>query len=142
KLRDMLAVGKSASLVAAAGIVGSFALGFALSYVLGAIHFWSSNLLFHVFVGATLTATSVGITARVLSDMGRLATPEARIILGAAVLDDVGGLLILAFVTALAGGALSLASLAAKAAVALAFLALALLVGIPLAPRLMEVAER
>ena len=53
----------------------------------------------HVFLGATLTATSVGITARVLKDLRRSQTDEARIILGAAVIDDVLGLVILAVVT-------------------------------------------
>ena len=58
-----------------------------------------------IFVGATLTATSVGITARVLSDLGRMSTPEARIIIGAAVIDDVLGLVILSVVSGLAAGA-------------------------------------
>ena len=63
-----------------------------------------------IFIGATLTATSVGITARVLGDLGRMETPEARIILGAAVLDDVIGLVILSVVSGLAaGGAISVA---------------------------------
>jgi Kef-type K+ transport system membrane component KefB len=52
----------------------------------------------HVFLGATLCATSVGITARVLKDLGRSQQPEARIVLGAAVIDDVMGLIVLAVV--------------------------------------------
>ena len=64
----------------------------------------------HAFLGATLTATSVGITARVLQDLGKTDTPEARIILGAAVIDDVMGLVILAVV----GGAITAAGSAAR----------------------------
>ena len=129
RLADMAKVGRSAGLVALLGIAGSFGSGFLVSYLLGLAGFWSDTILFHVFVGATFTATSVGITARVLSDMGRLATPEARIILGAAVLDDVGGLLILALVVALAAGALDPLSLARQALLAVGFLGVALYVG-------------
>jgi Kef-type K+ transport system membrane component KefB len=85
-----------------------------------------------------LAATSVGITARVLKDLKQSRSNEARIILGAAVLDDVGGLLILAFVSALAAGAVSLAALAVTGAVALGFLALALGAGLWLMPRVMD----
>jgi Kef-type K+ transport system membrane component KefB len=142
KLKDMLSVGASAGLVALIGIVGSFAFGFGASWALGAAGIWGHSMIFHVFVGATFTATSVGITARVLSDMGRLATPEARTLLGAAVLDDVGGLLILAFVSALAAGALDPASLAIKALLAVGFLIVALLVGVPLAPRVLDLVAK
>lgn len=135
KPKDMMQVGGSSLLVALVGIVGSFAAGFGISYLLGALGFWSDQILFHVFVGATFTATSVGITARVLSDMGRLATAEARIILGAAVLDDVGGLLVLAFVTALAAGAVSVGALALTIVGALGFLAVAVGLGLWLMPR-------
>ena len=138
RLKDMMSVGSSSLLVALLGIVGAFAAGFAVSWGLGAAGFWSSNLLFHVFVGATFTATSVGITARVLSDLGRLATAEARIILGAAVLDDVGGLLVLAVVTALAAGGLAPLDVATKGALAFGFLAVALLVGLRAVPWAMD----
>ncbi|HUR68188.1 MAG TPA: cation:proton antiporter [Candidatus Thermoplasmatota archaeon] len=134
KLKDMLSVGASAGLVALVGIVGSFAAGFGASWFLGKLGLWGTSTLFHVFVGATFTATSVGITARVLSDMGRLATAEARTILGAAVLDDVGGLLILAFVSALAAGAVSFGALAVKAGLAVGVLVLALILGVRIAP--------
>ncbi|MEA3198978.1 MAG: hypothetical protein QOE90_406 [Thermoplasmata archaeon] len=137
KLRDMLKVGASSVLVALVGIVGSFAAGFGVSWAMGALHVWSDALLFHVFVGATFTATSVGITARVLGDMGRLDTAEARIILGAAVLDDVGGLLVLAFVTALAAGAVSLVGLGLTVALALGFLAVAVSLGLWIMPPVM-----
>ena len=141
-LKAMASVGTSSLLVALLGIVGSFLVGFGVSWGLGAMGFWSGSLLFHVFVGATFTATSVGITARVLSDLGRLATAEARIILGAAVLDDVGGLLILAVVTALAVGGLEPLSLARTAGLALGFLVLALVVGLRVMPWLMDRVSR
>lgn len=138
KLKEMVAVGKSAMFVAGIGIVGSFVVGFGVAWFLGFIGFWSTNLLFHVFVGATMTATSVGITARVLSDLGRLATAEARIILGAAVLDDVGGLIILAIVLALTNGALDPVGIATQAGIAIAFLVVALLAGVRVMPWALE----
>lgn len=138
RLKEMMAVGTSAALVALLGIVGSFVAGFGISWVMGSLGLWTNATLFHVFIGATFTATSVGITARVLSDMGKLSTAEARIILGAAVLDDVGGLLILAVVASLATGAIDVLGIATKAVIALGFLAIALLVGVRLMPRVMD----
>lgn len=142
QLKEMLGVGASSLLVALLGIGGSFGAGFGVSWTLGALGFWSDHILFHVFVGATFTATSVGITARVLSDLGRLATAEARIILGAAVLDDVGGLLILAVVSALAVGGLAPMDVAVKAGIALGFLVVVLLVGVRTMPWVMDVVSR
>ncbi|MES2154774.1 MAG: cation:proton antiporter [bacterium] len=146
ELAGLRKVAASSSLVALAGMTTSFAAGFAGSAALARIWpEWSvasqslpPNLL-HVFVGATLTATSVGITARVLSDMRRLRSPEARVILGAAVLDDIGGLLVLAVVTssvaaASAGTAVDLAHLAQVAGTAVGFLVAALLVGLLVVP--------
>jgi Kef-type K+ transport system membrane component KefB len=138
RLRDMVAVGASSLLVALVGIVGSFAAGAGVAWLLGRVGFWDAGLLFDVFIGATFTATSVGITARVLSDMGKLATAEARIVLGAAVLDDVGGLLILALVSALAAGAVSAGALALEAALAVGFLVLAVALGARVAPWLLD----
>lgn len=142
KLKDMLSVGASAGLVALIGIVGSFAVGLLTSWGLALAGVWAHSWTFHIFIGATFTATSVGITARVLSDMGRLATAEARTILGAAVLDDVGGLLILAFVSALAVGAVDPGALALKAILAVGFLVVALLVGVRFAPRVLDLLGR
>jgi Kef-type K+ transport system membrane component KefB len=101
----------------------------------------------HVFIGATLCATSVGITARVFKDLGKLATREARIILGAAVIDDVLGLLILAVVAgaihaAATGGALSMLDIVLIAAKSIAFLIAAIAVGHFLVPRLLRGAGR
>jgi len=82
--------GRTAAAVAATGVAVPFALGWALMAALGRPQ---SEAL---FVGAALTATSVGITARVLSDLNRLGLPESQIILGAAVIDDVIGVVLLA----------------------------------------------
>jgi Na+:H+ antiporter len=92
---DMLQVGWSAFVVAVVGVVAPFALGWGV----GAWLLPDAGILVHAFLGATLSATSVGITARVLQDLGAARRPEARIILGAAVVDDVLGLMILSVVS-------------------------------------------
>lgn len=94
-LRSMMAVGASSFLVATLGVIAPIGLGYLASAWLLPAH----HPLTHWFVGATLCATSVGITARVLSDLGRVASREGRIVLGAAVIDDVMGLVVLAVVT-------------------------------------------
>src|SRR5690606_8163411 len=101
-LKEMFRVGGSAGVVAVTGVVAPFALGFAFWYLvqpsIGAAASGVSPTMVAVFVGATLTATSVGITARVLTDLNRIHTREARVVIGAAVVDDVIGLVILAIV--------------------------------------------
>jgi Kef-type K+ transport system membrane component KefB len=142
-LAEMLEVGWSSLLVATAGVVAPFFLGWGVSrYFLP-----GEATLGHVFIGATLCATSVGITARVLRDMGRLQTREARIILGAAVIDDVMGLLILAVVAgairaSAAGGTLAPADVAVIAGKSVAFLVGAVLIGHFLVPHLFRGAGR
>lgn len=129
-LNEMKEVGWSSLFVATAGVIAPFFLGWGIArYFLPD----ESNLA-HIFVGATLCATSVGITARVLRDLGKVKTREARIILGAAVIDDVMGLLILAVVSGAihatsSGGGISLVDIAIISAKALAFLVGALLIG-------------
>jgi Kef-type K+ transport system membrane component KefB len=100
-LLQLLAVGWSSLLVAILGVIAPMALG----YIVARYIIPEAGWLSHLFVGATLTATSVGITARVLKDLGRSSTTEARIILGAAVADDVIGLVVLAVITGLATAA-------------------------------------
>lgn len=100
-LADLLKVGLSSFLVAAIGVILPFGLGWMVSSFLLSEH----SLYVHAFIGATLCATSVGITARVLRDMNKIRTREAKIILGAAVIDDVLGLVILAIITGLIIGA-------------------------------------
>jgi len=97
-VRCLLAVGGAAASVAIAGMLLPFAGGYGVGVYLG----YPPTLA--VFLGAALTATSVGITARVLSDLGRLQSDEAQVILGAAVLDDVLGLVLLSVVSAIAAG--------------------------------------
>jgi len=94
-LRKIVSVGRSAVLVALVGVVVPFGLGVSASWVVMP----ESHVLVHVFIGATLSATSVGITTRLLADMGVQETPEARIVLGAAVIDDVLGLVVLGLVS-------------------------------------------
>jgi Kef-type K+ transport system membrane component KefB len=142
-VRDMLKVGLSSALVAVMGIVAPFALGWGVSAWL----LPDKTPYVHAFLGATLTATSVGITARVLQDLHRSQSPEARVILGAAVIDDVLGLVILAVVagviaSANQGGTLSYPEIGLVLGKAVAFLFGALLLGVWLSPRLFDLAAR
>jgi Kef-type K+ transport system membrane component KefB len=142
-LGEMLEVGWSSLLVAVAGVVAPFFLGWAVA----AYFLPSEAMLVHIFIGATLCATSVGITARVLKDLGALQSRESRIILGAAVIDDVLGLLVLAVVAGAikaegAGGVLSLWQIIFIALKAFAFLIGAILSGRYLVSRLFQQAGR
>jgi Kef-type K+ transport system membrane component KefB len=142
-LKEMMEVGWSSLLVAVLGVIAPFFLGWAVS----AYFIPGESRLVHVFIGATLCATSVGITARVFKDLGKLGTREARIILGAAVIDDVLGLMILAVVAGAikataTGGALSLLDVGLIAAKALLFLIGAIVVGQLVVPRLLRGAGR
>ena len=135
--REMLAVGGRAALVAVVGVVAPMLLGFGVGELLRPDESW----MLHAFLGAMLAATSVGITARVLKDADALRAPFARIILGAAVIDDVLGLVVLAVVSGIitasgTGAALSTASIIWIVSKALLFLVGALLVGSLLSPRL------
>jgi len=97
-LTEMKKVAPQSGLVAIIGVVAPMGLGYSTSLVL--IPDGSQSL--HLFIGATLSATSVGITARVLKDLNAMNRVETRIILGAAVIDDVLGLIVLAIVSAIA----------------------------------------
>jgi Kef-type K+ transport system membrane component KefB len=128
---EMLQVGASATLVALLGVAAPFALG----WVVGAWFLPGDGMLAHAFLGAALAATSIGITARVLRDLGRSGTVEARIVLGAAVLDDILGLVMLAVVVGAAqaaddGGALSLGRVALTVVKAGGFLVAGIVVGV------------
>lgn len=102
RIGDLKKVGITASLVAVSGIVLPFALGYALILLMG------GTAIEAMFVGAALIATSIGITARVLLDMDIIGSKEAKIILGAAIIDDILGLIILTLVSGLATGSFSL----------------------------------
>ena len=140
---QMMKVGASAFLVATLGVVGPFVLGWGV----GAWLLPEAGVYAHVFLGATLTATSVGITARVLKDIGRADTDEGRIILGAAVIDDVQGLVILAVVSGILaaanqGSSLSYAGIGVVILKASAFLVGAIVLGMRLSPRVFALASR
>lgn len=138
-LHEMMEVGWSSLLVAIVGVLAPFFLGWLVS----AYFIPDQPQLVHIFIGATLCATSVGITARVFKDLGRLGTREARIILGAAVIDDVLGLLILAIVAgaikaAATGGMLSLWAIALIALKSVLFIVGAIAIGHFLMPRVLR----
>lgn len=139
---EMARVGASSLLVAVLGVVAPMLLGWGVSAWLLPDESW----LVHLFVGATLCATSVGITARVLADLGQSGRRESKIILGAAAIDDVLGLLVLAIVggtiTAVAAGStLALGDIAILVGKAFGFLGGAVLVGPWLSGRLFRLAS-
>jgi Kef-type K+ transport system membrane component KefB len=140
---DILKVGGRSFVVAVFGVVTPWVLGWGV----GALVLPDHSPYVHAFLGATLTATSVGITARVLKDLGRSQSAEAQIILGAAVIDDVLGLVILAVITSVIsaaglGSGLSYVQLTLVLAKALVFLFGALVIGVALSPRLFTLAGR
>ena len=142
-ISQMLKVGLTAASVAALGVIAPFGLGWAVSSWL----LPTAGSYVHAFIGATLSATSVGITARVLQDIGKSRTAEARIILGAAVIDDVLGLIILAVVSGViaaagAGEAFSLNHAGLILLKAAGFLTGALVLGVWLSPKLFSIASR
>jgi Kef-type K+ transport system membrane component KefB len=132
--RAMSKLGARAILVACVGVAAPFALAMLVvaPYLLPTQSFNA-----HLFLAATLAATSVGITARVFRDLGKLQTSEARIVLGAAVIDDVLGLVILAVVSALVtSGTVSVLDVAIIILKAISFLVGAFVLGQLLAPKL------
>ena len=130
-LVQLLRVGASSTAVALAGVVLPFAGGFLVCHCCGL-----GNIV-GVVAGAALTATSVGITARVLDDLGRLHEAESQIVLGAAVIDDILGLIILTVVAGLAAGQEpTIGKVAAITALAFGFLIGTLVVGNFLVPPL------
>lgn len=151
-VQGMMKVGASSLLVAVLGVIAPFFLGFGVSWFfikelpaeLAAIVPAGFSLNYvHMFIGAVLCATSVGITARVFKDLGKLQTPEAQIILGAAVIDDVLGLIILAVVSGIItaaelGQPLAIGALLRLIGVSILFLGGALGLGVFLVPQIMK----
>lgn len=126
-INQMKKVGLRAFLVAVVGVVCPFVLG---AYVVGPWLFKGLSSNAYLFLGAALTATSVGITARVFKDLKKLQSPEAQIVLGAAVIDDVIGLIILAIVSVIATtGSISVGAIGFIFFKAVAFLAGAIFLG-------------
>jgi Kef-type K+ transport system membrane component KefB len=143
-LREMFRVGPASLAVAVVGVLVPFGLGYAYWAYVPHPGASSGDLTSSaIFVGATLTATSVGITARVLSDLRQMGTQEARIIIGAAVIDDVLGLVILSVVSGIAAGAaVSVLGIVRTLAVAVGFLVAAVLLGRFLMPKLFDLVVR
>ena len=97
RVKDLMSVGKAAFLVALLGVLIPFAFGYAY------IEFFQDGNMYHaLFLGAAMVATSVGITARVIKDMRLTDAKESRIIIGAAVIDDILGMIVLAIVSGMA----------------------------------------
>jgi len=138
-LADLLKVGLSSFLVAIVGVLFPFGLGWGVSSLL----LPDRSSYVHVFIGATLCATSVGITARVLQDIKKINTREAKIILGAAVIDDVLGLVVLAIISGMimaagTGTVLSVGSILWLIAKVVLFLVGSLALGVLFIPRLLR----
>ena len=130
-LKAMRAVGAVAATVGAVGVVVPFAGGVFVCRALGMATVPS------LVAGAALTATSIGISARVLGDLRRLHTPEGQIVLGAAVFDDVVGLIILSVVSGVvAGGSVTLAGVVRTSGIAIGFVVVALVAGGLIVPRI------
>ncbi|MBI1736871.1 MAG: cation:proton antiporter [Candidatus Rokubacteria bacterium] len=141
-LRAFARVGRSSVLVALIGVVAPFALGWgAAAWLLP-----GTPALVPVFIGATLTATSVGITARVLKDLDATRSREGQTVLGAAILDDVLGLIVLAVVSAPATTAAGEGSVTRDVAVIVAkaalFLGLTVVAGHYLSHRIVRLVAR
>lgn len=140
---QLLKVGLPSLIVALLGVVAPFGLGWLVSSWLMPDH----SVYVHAFIGATLCATSVGITARVLKDLHRSQTNEARIILGAAVIDDVLGLIILSVVSSVVvaadtGGTLALSDVGLTIGKAVVFLVGSLALGVAFSRRFFVLASR
>jgi len=136
-LAELGAVGKASVMVAVVGVVVPMATGFGVAGAFG------YDPKISLFLGAALAATSVGITARVFSDLRALATVEARTVLGAAVADDVLGLVILTVVVRIVTeGSVSVLSVVGIFALALLFLVATTLVGSRFAPPLFQFVHR
>ncbi|MDP8958670.1 MAG: cation:proton antiporter [Actinomycetota bacterium] len=133
KLREFARIGPVAFMVAVIGVVTPFVLGYLASMALG---LGGGDPGVAIFVGAAMTATSVGITARVFNDLRQLDSDEAKTIIGAAVIDDILGLLILAVVVGLleSEGGLDQRALVAITLKALVFLVAAVAIGLVVAP--------
>jgi Kef-type K+ transport system membrane component KefB len=140
-LGQMAKVGAAAFAVACVGVALPMALGYGL-HAAPPERTWHT----HLFIGAVLTATSVGITARVFKDLGRIDSPTGRVVLGAAVIDDVLGLIVLAVVSGVVtsaerGGALDALAILAIVGKAAGFLAIAIVAGPPVSRRLYRAAS-
>lgn len=136
KPHDIFRVGGRALAVGTLGVILPFVAGFLIAMA------WDGAFAEAMFVGAALVATSVGITARVLGALGLLDLQTSRIILGAAVIDDILGLIILSLVSAIGQGNVSAAALTKTAAAAVFFTAFVAVAGSRLVKRIAPAVER
>jgi Kef-type K+ transport system membrane component KefB len=141
-MRQMAKVGVAALVVACVGVVLPMALGYGLHAALSPESTWHT----HLFIGAVLTATSVGITARVFKDLGKIDSGTGRVVLGAAVIDDVLGLIVLAVVSGIVVGAqtgesLEISEVGLLILKAFGFLGIAIAIGPWLSKRLYRAAS-
>ena len=123
KSSDLLKVGGTALLVAIIGVIIPFGMGWWIATM------WGEPRVESIFIGAAMVATSVGITAQVLASRGLLNLRASRIILAAAVIDDVLGLIVLALVSGLAKGSVNYLDIAITAALAIGFTAFLATIG-------------
>ncbi|MFN0166453.1 MAG: cation:proton antiporter [Bryobacteraceae bacterium] len=123
KASELVRVGLTATTVAVLGVVAPFLLGW------GILRLWGEPHIEAIFVGAAMVATSVGITAQVLAAKGLLQERASKIILAAAVIDDILGLLILALVSSLAKGSVNLLELVLTSLMAVGFTAIVVTLG-------------
>jgi Kef-type K+ transport system membrane component KefB len=120
---ELIQVGGTAMLVAVGGVIVPFLAGWGISAL------WGEPSLESIFTGAAMVATSVGITAEVLAARGLLRTQAARVILAAAVVDDVLGLIVLAVISGLAKGQINYVDIGLTAAIAIGFTILLAILG-------------
>lgn len=154
-IKGMMKVGGSSFIVAVLGVVAPMILGFGASWLFirnmpaalaGVSASFNLNYV-HLFIGTVLCATSVGITARVFKDLGKLQQKESQIVLGAAVIDDVLGLIVLAVVSGIVtsaelGQPLAVGSILRLIVIALGFLGGTLVLGAFLVPRFLKQVSR
>jgi Kef-type K+ transport system membrane component KefB len=136
-LKSLIRVGTEAITVALVGVLLPFGFGYGVAVALGLATIPA------IVCGAALTATSIGISARTLSDLSQLDTREGQIVLGAAVLDDIVGLIILSVVSGLVGGAaVSLGGITITAAIAIGFVVAAVVLGSLLVPPIFRMIDK
>jgi len=136
-IAQLMKVGVTAIIVACIGAFVPMILG---TYIVGPLLLPGQSQATYLFLGASLAATSVGITARIFKDLGQMQTKAAQIVLGAAVIDDILGLIILAVVSSLATeGSVTASSIGIIIAKSVLFLIISVFVGQLLAPRLSKV---
>ncbi len=124
-------VGRASLIVGVIGVVAPMVLGIGTGFLFG------NEIMPSLFLGAALTATSIGITARVFGDLRALATVEARIVLGAAVADDVLGLIILTVITRIVErGSVGIGTIVSTTALAIVFLVITSTIGLTIFPAL------